>query len=181
MRLLPFSNSSATLDFEIEVAHLRRLTTLSLTYTVEGDGQRLRLPENLTATRADGLWQHTCFEAFVRPSRCAGYWEFNFSPSRQWAAYRFDGYREGMAAEQHVGDPHIELQSDEREFRLSAALDFTRIPEFRANEDWRLGLSAVLEDADGRKSYWALAHPSERPDFHHPQGFVLALPAQSGT
>ena len=39
-----------------------------------------------------------------------------------------------------------------------------------------LALSAVIEAEDGQKSYWALAHPSDKPDFHHPQSFVLELP-----
>ena len=31
----------------------------------------------------------------------------------------------------------------------------------------RLGLSVVIEQADGSIAYWALAHPPGRPDFHH--------------
>jgi hypothetical protein len=42
---------------------------------------------------------------------------------------------------------------------------------------WRLGLSAVIEENGGRLTYWALAHPAARPDFHHPDGFAAALPA----
>jgi hypothetical protein len=37
----------------------------------------------------------------------------------------------------------------------------------------RLGLSAVIEDIDGRLSYWALKHPPGKPDFHHPDSFAL--------
>ncbi len=45
----------------------------------------------------------------------------------------------------------------------------------------RLGLSAVIEETDGTKSYWALAHPAEGPpDFHHPDCFALTLPAPGG-
>jgi hypothetical protein len=40
----------------------------------------------------------------------------------------------------------------------------------------RLSVAAVLEDRRGALSYWALAHPSERPDFHHPHSFVFWLP-----
>ena len=39
----------------------------------------------------------------------------------------------------------------------------------------RLGAAAVLEDDNGRLSYWALCHPPGKPDFHHPDGFVLEL------
>ena len=39
-----------------------------------------------------------------------------------------------------------------------------------------LALSAVIERVDGSISYWALRHPSDKPDFHHPDSFVLDLP-----
>ena len=47
-------------------------------------------------------------------------------------------------------------------------------PPARAGQ---LGLSAVLEEKDGTKSYWALAHPrGDKPDFHAPDCFA-AQPA----
>jgi hypothetical protein len=36
-------------------------------------------------------------------------------------------------------------------------------------------LSTVVEDREGRLSYWAARHPAGRPDFHHPEGFSLEL------
>jgi len=41
----------------------------------------------------------------------------------------------------------------------------------------KLALSAVIEEIDGTKSYWALAHPPGKPDFHHPDCFTLTLGA----
>ena len=38
-----------------------------------------------------------------------------------------------------------------------------------------LGLSAVIEEQDGTKSYWALAHPDGPPDFHDPACFAASL------
>ncbi len=38
-----------------------------------------------------------------------------------------------------------------------------------------IGLSAVIEAADGTLSYWALTHPGERPDFHQRAAFTLRL------
>ena len=35
----------------------------------------------------------------------------------------------------------------------------------------------VIEELDGTKSYWALAHPPGKPDFHHPDCFALTLAA----
>ena len=38
-----------------------------------------------------------------------------------------------------------------------------------------VGLTAVVESAGGRHSYWSLRHPAGQPDFHHREGFALAL------
>ena len=45
-----------------------------------------------------------------------------------------------------------------------------------AGKKWDFGLSVVLEEANGAKSYWALAHASGRPDFHAADCFVAKLP-----
>ena len=37
-------------------------------------------------------------------------------------------------------------------------------------------LTAVIEEEDGTKSYWALAHPDGPPDFHDPSCFLARLP-----
>ena len=44
-----------------------------------------------------------------------------------------------------------------------------------ANDVLQLSICAVIEEIDDRLSYWALTHPAERPDFHHPEGFVLQI------
>ncbi|MCC8986069.1 MAG: hypothetical protein LM513_05690, partial [Nitrospira sp.] len=41
--------------------------------------------------------------------------------------------------------------------------------------DLHLAVSVVVEQTDGQCSYWALRHPSGRPDFHHPDSFALML------
>ena len=45
-----------------------------------------------------------------------------------------------------------------------------------AGQPWHLGLSAVLEEKNGTKSFWALAHGDGLPDFHNPDCFVAKLP-----
>jgi hypothetical protein len=42
---------------------------------------------------------------------------------------------------------------------------------------WEYGLAAVIEEEGAVKSYWALAHPPGKPDFHHPTCFAATLPA----
>lgn len=60
-----------------------------------------------------------------------------------------------------------------RNYALSACLED---PAFGGPGPWVAAISAVIEEADGTKSYWALAHPPGEPDFHHPDCFVLDLP-----
>ena len=60
--------------------------------------------------RADGLWQMTCLEAFLRADEAEAYREWNFAPSGQWAAYDFTAYREGMANADVSAPPYIRLE-----------------------------------------------------------------------
>src|SRR5881394_2694630 len=91
----PDSRSFAAARVEAAVAR-PRADRLVLSYSVTGTMSDVRLPPVVLAARTDGLWQHTCFEAFVRTAAGSSYYEFNFALSTQWAAYRFNSYRSGM-------------------------------------------------------------------------------------
>ena len=127
-----------------------------------------KMPAFKTPKRSNGLWQTTCFELFVRPDTGSTYYEFNFSPSSQWAAYEFDGYREGMR-DLDIPIPKTTKFQDVMRVDLEIkGLNVSRVA---------IGLSAVIEETDGTKSYWALRHPPGPPDFHHPNCFTARLPA----
>ncbi len=169
LTLHPDGRCDAVTRIAVEIAR-PSAAILLVDYIVSGNPDDLSLPPIGTPARTDGLWQHTCFEAFVRPGSGDSYFEFNFSPSTQWAAYRFDRYREGMAAA-GVAVPRVEFEPTPQRCILRAVLT---LPDEGA---CRLGLSAVIEETNGRKSYWALAHPPGKPDFHHSDCFALELPA----
>jgi hypothetical protein len=169
LRLHPDSLCAAATRIEAEIARPRP-GSLVLSYVVSGRINGLRFPPVVAAARADELWQHTCFEAFVRGSAGPDYCEFNFSPSTQWAAYRFDSYRSGMRVAPEIGAPRIEVRSTAESYTLRAALEFGGL-----SSPLHLGLSAVLEETNGHKSYWALAHPPGKADFHHADCFALEL------
>jgi hypothetical protein len=152
---------------------------LMLHYRVTGAVDGLRLAPLAAAVRADELWRHTCFEAFVRMPPSSEYWEFNFAPSRQWAAYRFDAYRAGMRPAEDIRAPHIEARLDPEHYALQVRLEFDQWPQTSQAAIWTVALTAVLEEADGQKSYWALAHPPGHADFHHAHGFTLQLPIEA--
>ena len=127
LRLHPDSLCLAATHVEVEVAR-PRAGSLLLSYVVTGKIGDLRLPPVMAAARTDELWRHTCFEAFVRPLPGEAYYEFNFAPSTQWAAYRFDGYRSGMRVATEIDAPRIDVQSAPERYTLQAALDLSRLP-----------------------------------------------------
>jgi hypothetical protein len=147
---------------------------LRFRYLLEADLRRLRVPPPVAgADRADRLWAHTCFEAFVGFARSPGYLELNFSPSGEWAAYRFDAYRQGMrAALDAAARLALSRSGDRLELQAEVRAGGILAPE---PPTLRVGLSTVVEDLEGRLSYWALRHPPGRPDFHHPDSFSLVL------
>jgi hypothetical protein len=166
----PDSCSSGVGHIEVEVTR-RGVNSLVLCYIVTGKMSDIRMPPVTTAIRCDGLWRHTCFEAFVRASTGDEYYEFNFAPSTQWAAYRFSSYRSGMCVAAEISAPPIEVRSSPDCYTLQASLDLDYLSLPR-KALWHLGLSAVIEDINGCKSYWALLHPVGRPDFHYADSFV---------
>ena len=143
--------------------------TLTLAFVLECDLSRVRIPEPRSSGRADGLWQHTCFEAFVMAGKGPRYREFNFSPSGEWAVYDFRGFRDGGELDSELA-PRIAMRRTLNRLELDAQIERNLLPQGRL---LRLGLSAVIEDADGVLSYWALQHPLCRPDFHHADSFAL--------
>ena len=170
LSLHPDSPSFAAANIEVEVAR-PHADHLLLSYTVTGKMDDIRMPPVMTATRGDELWRHTCFEAFVRASSGAGYYEFNLAPSTQWAAYRFTSHRSGMCVAPEITAIPIESAIEPRPLHIAGLAGAGSLVGFAVQHLWRLGLSALIEDTSGRKSYWALAHPPGKPDFHHPDCF----------
>ena len=111
----------------------------------------------------------------LRGEMPGAYCELNFSPSEEWAAFGFSAYREGMSPISLQRDPSIAVSVSEDRLALDAIVGPEILLALPGASSPRLALSAVVEETDGRLSYWALTHPAERPDFHHRDGFVLPL------
>jgi hypothetical protein len=144
-------------------------------YSLEADMSGLRIPPSGAGERADTLWQHTCFEAFVAPANGTGYHEFNFSPSLDWAIYRFSAYREGMSPAEVGRSPEISVRRRDDGLELQATVCLAQWADLRGAPQWRIALAAVIEDENGRLSYWGLRHRPGKPDFHHTHGFALEV------
>src|SRR5262245_42796001 len=161
--------------------------SLDVSYAIEGDLRGLRVPparapaetgrEPSVALR---LWEHTCCEMFIARTGLPGYHELNFSPSGEWAVYAFERYRERRPlslADAPELDPRIAVRSPPSKLAIEARIRLDRLSPVSAAATPPVALTAVLEETDGSLSYWALRHPSGRPDFHHADGYRLILPA----
>lgn len=146
---------------------------LRLRYDVRGPAGTLRwqplasLPE-----RRDGLWQHTCFEAFIQAGG-GSYLELNLAPEGHWAAYAFTRYRQRAARAPDLPAPVIVTaathDADAGHWTLQAQVSLPlSIPTHAP-----LGLCVVLESTrDAALSHWALTHPRAKPDFHDAAGHL---------
>ena len=144
--------------------------SIAIRYRLAADLWRVVIPQPRGGCAADGLWQHTCFEAFVATPGEAAYHEFNFSPSGQWAVYRFSGERQRVPGDAPPpAGPSITTERSADSLVLQAWLPRALLPA----RPTAIGLTAVIETLDGQLSHWALDHPrDDRPDFHHPAGWT---------
>ena len=143
-----------------------------VSFTLEGDLGRLRVPAPRAPRRADGLWQHTCCEIFVARKDLPAYHEFNLAPSGEWAAYAFAGYRSRVPLAGEELDPRIAVRRAVGRLEMEARI---RLDLLGYGGMLAIGLSAVVEDEHGTLAYWALRHPPGKPDFHHREAFALEL------
>ncbi|MDE1466703.1 DOMON-like domain-containing protein [Aurantiacibacter sp. D1-12] len=144
---------------------------LRVRWRIDGPG-KLVIPPFAGRGRADNLWQTTCFELFIMPKDgTPGYSEFNLSPSERWAAYDFTGYREGMSERDFAREPDCTMRTGQAMAIFDASLPRVQMP----GPPCAIGLAAVLEEEGGVKSYWALSHTKDKPDFHDPSCFTAGL------
>lgn len=166
--------SSAVCRIDAHVGRMPR-GLLAVTYILEGDLARVRVPAMQPARTADRLWEHTCFEIFIARKGLAAYHEFNFAPSGEWAVHAFERYREGGPMAGYTADPQIKVRSAGEKLELDAVVRLDLLSPLHGQDELLVGLSAVVEDRGGALSYWALAHPDGKPDFHHARAFALQL------
>ena len=146
------------------------MATTNIWFGIGAPASRFVIPEAEEPLRANDLWQTTCLEVFLRESGSHAYQEWNFAPSGDWAAYTLAGFREGMTDLDVGAPPYIRMEDNLTWWTLGATI------AVEAGKSWDFNLAAVLEEKDGTKSYWALAHAPDKPDFHSPDCFVAKLP-----
>jgi len=173
------ADAGAVRSVDVNVSGLQD-GTLELGYVLAGDLHRLRIPRPRASRHADELWKHTCFEAFIGVRGSDSYFELNVAPSTERAVYSFKSYRQGMAPVNLRHPPRISVAQSTDQLEVDVNLDLRALPGLFDNDKasrpaLRVALAAVVEDENGRLSYWALKHAPDKPDFHHPDSFVLEL------
>lgn len=166
----PATPSAVVRAMEVQVLREGK-RQFALCYVLHGDIASLRIPPRRESRRVDELWQHTCCELFVGDAENDSYCELNFAPSTEWAAYAFESYRCSMQ-QAKLPVPRIQVSGTREEWRLETSVDLTAQ---ELGSQLKFGTTAVIEENDGRKSYWALRHPTERPDFHHRDGWIAQV------
>ena len=147
-------------------------------YVLRAQIPRVRIPPPQPVERADGFGSTRVSKPLSwRPARRAT--TSSISRRRgQWAVYRFEATaREFVRAPRctagNLGPP---LRRSSRARGGRAPADLTA---WQGRPRCKLALTAVVEDDNGTLSYWALKHAPGKPDFHHPDGFVLELTSDS--
>jgi hypothetical protein len=153
------STPSDVRSLEVQL-RAQELDILVFHYSLVADMSRVRLPVSGGSGRVDALWEHTCFEAFVAAAD---------------APYRFSSYRAGMSPAEIGRAPEISVRRGEDGLELKAAVHLGHLADLRGDRHLRIAVAAVIEDHNGRLSYWGLRHPPGKPDFHHPNGFALEV------
>ncbi len=177
--LVPFASEPPVSGLALTGAVQLEGPVLRARYRLAGDRSAVLVPPPLAEpTRQEGLWRTTCFELFVARSGQPGYLEVNLSPSGDWQAYWFTGYREGMAplSVARFTSRRRELGEEALEMDFELALG-PPAPWSPPCPPYEVAVSAVLEHDGGSRSYWALCHLGDRPDFHRRGSFILRVPA----
>lgn len=172
--------SDSGTELTVDVTVLREGAVLSLGYRLKGDLSKVVVPPMThQPTRRDRLWEQTCFEFFLGvqplPSKASPYWEFNFSPSGDWNVFSLQSYRYGSELELAVTGIPITVQSSPIALDLTALVDMSDLID--PAQPLKVGISAVVVMGAKalRETFWAIAHPTSQPDFHHPASFAIEL------
>ena len=151
-------------------------TLIQISYQLLGNIGEINIPQHSeNASRKDNLWESTCLELFITKSGNSDYWEYNLSPSQDWAVFRFTEYRENKTDDLTISNIDIDTRIDNSTlFELNSSLP---IPDTLIGHRLCVGISAVIQDNSGNVYYYALDHLNQQPDFHDRNSFAITLEA----
>jgi hypothetical protein len=159
----------------IRVVVRRRQVELELGFRLDGNVSSIRLTPSSGPQNPTELWRHTCFETFVAIDGQAAYHEFNFAPSGEWRVYAFRAYRAAAPLMNALHVLSVTTRVTGQRVELDTRIVLSGLSAVHLHSPLRLGLSAVIESQEGSLSYWALRHPTDKPDFHDAAAFSFRL------
>lgn len=175
--LVPFSNDTqqATITASISASD----ALLAVKFILNGNLENFNIIsfDRAEPTRRDNLWKETCFEVFISPHNTHKYWEVNLTPSGDWNVYRFSDYRSGMVREEAIRSLPTRTSWYGQELQVETTFDLDTLSKSEKST-LDIGVSSILAQKNGTRSYWAIKHAPSRPDFHWKGNFCLALPHQ---
>lgn len=147
---------------------------IQITYNLQDLNTLIEFNDTSENERVVGLWESTCFELFIL-SPSGKYYEFNFSPSGNWNIFYFESYRSDLKEAIDCPTPLIDVRAH-KEKKIHLTYDLFELPNgFFEMGKMKVGITAVLEDNKKSKSFWSLAHPKDKADFHSPIGMTIKL------
>jgi hypothetical protein len=172
--LQPFPTASKLPQIEINGRVNRKDQMLSIEYQLFGDMNAISIAPPATApSRQFHLWEATCFEFFIGIPGDANYWEFNLSPSGDWAVFALDDYRQGLRDE--LAFPSLPFKIDRYPNYITLSLEFDLSELILAEQDLEMSVTTVAKSSQDELSYWAIAHSGKEADFHLRNSFSIKL------
>ena len=172
--LQPFPTPSNLPQIEINGRVNRKDQLLSIEYQLFGDLNAISInPPANPPSRQFHLWAATCFEFFIGIPGDANYWEFNLSPSGNWAVFALDDYRQGLRDELSFSSLPFKVDRYPNYITLSLELGMSEL--ILAEQDLEMSVTAVIKSSQNELSYWAITHNGKEADFHLRDSFVINL------
>ena len=169
--LIPWAIDTAP-AVEITGAIALQSSRLKIIYRLAGTSQVIVPAATEKPTRQYDLWEHTCFEFFLKLADSTKYWEFNLSPAGHWNVFRFLDYRQNIAEEMAFVTLPFQVLLQNNSLLLNLEVELDKI--ISSESDLEVGITTVVEDKQ-QLSYWALTHPGTEADFHHRDSFIIKL------
>jgi hypothetical protein len=172
--LQPFPTASNVLHIEINGRVNRKDDILSIEYQLFGDLNAISIaPPASTPSRQFHLWEATCFEFFIGIPGDANYWEFNLSPSGNWAVFALNDYRQGLRDELAFASLPFKVDRYPNYITLSIEFDLSEL--ILAEQDLEMSVTTVIKSSQDELSYWAINHRGKEADFHLRDSFSIKL------
>jgi hypothetical protein len=172
--LRPFSTASSLPQIEISGRVNRKDNILSIEYQLFGDLSSISIaPPANPPSRQFHLWEATCFEFFIGIPGDRNYWEFNLSPSGDWAVFALDDYRQGLRDETAFTSLPFKVDRYPNYITLNLAFDLSEL--IFLEQDLEMSVTTVIKSSQNELSYWAITHFGKEADFHLRDSFSIEL------